>query len=193
MTPENLTPHIPAKTPPLYKVCVDCKLHERDVWHLRRSKIRRELRRHHLSQREMALAEIILDMTLGWQRESIIVPRYDCFTDLTGISKSHVSEGINDLHMMRIIRVVTDKGQPTYSIREDVDNWKVKPRVTERSMCNSINLVREWNALPPLVEPLEALGNFKSGPETKKGEPFVPKSGVPYVFPDELPNLFEET
>lgn len=191
MKPENLTPHIPAKPTPLHKVCVDCGTHEADAWHLRRAKIRLELRRHHLSQREMALAEIILDMTLGWQRESIIVPRLDCFTDLTGISKSHVSEGIGDLHMMRIIRVVTDKGQPTYSVREDIDNWKVKPRVTERAMSNSINLVREWNNLPVLAAPLEAIANFKSGPHAKKAAPFVPKSGIPYIFPDELPHLFE--
>jgi phage replication O-like protein O len=191
MKSENLTPHIAAKATPMHKVCVDCGTHEADAWHLRRSTIRRELRRHHLSQREMALAEIILDMTMGWQRESIIVPQLQCFTDLTGISKSHVSEGIADLHMMRIIRVITDKGQPTYSIREDIENWKVKPRVTERAMCNSINLVREWNALPPLTEPLEAIANFKSGHHAKKAGAFVPKSGVPYVFPDELPNLFE--
>lgn len=184
---ENLCPHIPAKTVPLHKVCVECAERNADAWHKRRSTIRRELRRHHLTQRELALAEIILDMTLGWQRESIIIPQFQCFTDLTGISKSHVSEGIADLHAMRIIRVITEKGQPTYSIREDTDNWKVKPRVSESAMSNSINLVREWNALPPLVSPLEAVANFKSRPTAKKIGPKVPDSGCPSDVPVNLP------
>ena len=171
---------------PLHQVCVDCPKHQVDVWHQRRSLVRRELRRHHLSQRELALAEIILDMTLGWTRESIIIPQLQCFTDLTGISRPHVTEGLQDLHAMRIIRIITDKGQPTYSIREDTENWKVKPRVSTSAMSGSINLVREWNALAPLPAPLEAIANFKNGPDAKKTGASVPES----VVTDEFPHLF---
>ncbi len=165
---------------------------EADGWRKRGMLIRRELRRHHLSERERHLAEIILDLTLGWQRESIVIPQLQCFTDLTGIGRPHVTEGIQDLHNMRIIRVITVKGQPTYSIREDSDNWKVKPRVSTQAMTNSINLVRDWNGLEPLTAPLEAIANFKNGPAAKKTSAAVPESGIPVEFPVtlDLPKLF---
>jgi hypothetical protein len=161
-------------------------------WHQRRAMIRLELRRHHLSERERHLAEIILDLTLGWERESIVIPQLQCFTDLTGIGRSHVSEGIADLHAMRIIRVVTHKGQPTYSIRLDAENWKVKPRVPLAVMAGSLNLVREWNDLPPLSEPLESIANFKKYHPAKKTGVVVPEVGFPQEAPEnpELPNLY---
>ena len=160
-----------------------------ESFHRRRANIRRELRRHHLSERDRHLAEIILDMTLGWQRPSIIIPQLQCFTDLTGIGKSHVSEGLSDLHLMRIIRLTTYKGQPVYSVREDVENWKVKPRVSESAMVGSINLIREWNGMEPLPTPLEAIANFKTGPQTMKPFPNLPESGIPKDVPIDLPLL----
>jgi len=174
------------------KLCSECKSRMSDQYRLRAATIRRELRRHHLSERERHLAEVILDMSFGWQRDSIIIPQLQCFTDITGIGKTHVSEGINDLHLMRIIRVVTEKGQPVYSIREDVENWKVKPRVSESAMAGSINLVREWNGMKPLVAPLEAIANFKIQAAAKKISPRVPESGLPAGVPvsQELPQLF---
>ena len=174
-------------------VCSDCPAKQGEHWRKRAATIRRELRRHHLSERERHLAEVILDLTFGWQKESIVIPQLQCFTDLTGIGKTHVSEGIGDLHLMRIIRVTTVNGQPTYQIREDVENWKVKPRVSESAMANSINLVREWNGLQPMVSPLEAIANFKNLPAAKKISSCVPESGLPAVNPYvevPLPNLF---
>ena len=163
-----------------------------DDWRRRASEIRRELRRHHLSERERHLAEVILEMTFGWGRQSIVVPQLQCFTDLTGISKPHVSEGIADLHAMRIIRVVTVKGQPTYCIREDTDNWKVKPRVSVQAMANSINLVRDWNGLEAVAAPLETIANFKGQSTAKKTRRSVPESGTPQDVPvnPNLPFLF---
>jgi len=155
--------------------CEHCTAEANDGWRKRANILRRELRRHHLSERERHLAEFILDMTFGWARETIVIPQLQCFTDLTGISKSHVSEGIADLHAMRIIRVITEHGKPVYSVREDTDNWKVKPRVSTAAMANSINLVREWNDLPPLSAPLEAIANFKVRPVTKKTAQAVPE------------------
>ena len=174
---ENLCPHVSAP--------------DSDAWHKRRSTIRRELRRHHLTPRELALAEIILDMTLGWQRESIVIPQLQNFTDLTGILKPHVSEGISDLHAMRIIRVITMQGKPTYSIREDTDSWKVKPRVSQQTMASSINLIREWNGLAPVPAPLEAIANFKSKPSAKNKSASVTETGVTEDVPVNLPlNLY---
>jgi len=180
------------KSVPAPKVCSDCPVNKRDEWRKRAMTIRRELRRHHLSERERHLAEIILELTLGWQRDSIVIPQLQCFTDLTGIGRSHVTEGIQDLHNMRIIRVITAKGAPVYSIREDSDNWKVKPRVSTQSMISSINLVRDWNGLEPMAEPLEAIANFKNRPAAKKISQRVPESGTPQEYPvnPDLPHLF---
>jgi hypothetical protein len=178
------------KHPASTKSCNHCPL--RLDWPKRRAIIRRELRRHHLSERERHLAEIILDLTLGWERETIVVPQLQCFTDLTGIGRPHVTEGIQDLHAMRIIRVIHVKGQPTYSIREDTDNWKVKPRVSIQAMVSSLNLVRDWNGLAPMTEPLETLANFKNCRRAKKTKSTVPESGAPREMPVNLtlPNLY---
>lgn len=165
---------------------------EHHRYFIRAKRLRRELRRFHLSERERHLAELILDLSFGLRRESIVVPQLQCFTDITGIGKSHVSEGISDLHSMRIIRVITVKGQPQYSIREDSENWQVKPRVSVKTMEASVNLILEWNGLETPSEPLEALANFKNLPLTQKTDNSVPESGTPAEFPLnlELPELF---
>lgn len=141
-------------------VCSDCPAKQGENWRKRAPAIRRELRRHHLSERERHLAEVILDLTFGWQKESIVIPQLQCFTDLTGIGKTHVSEGIGDLHLMRIIRVITVNGQPTYQIREDVENWKVKPRVSLETMSAALSLLREVNKLPTQAEASKPTGEF---------------------------------
>jgi hypothetical protein len=167
--------------------CPDCTLVEKDSYRSRAQLIRRELRRHHFTERERHLAEVILDLTFGWNRDTIAIPQLQCFSDLTGIGKTHVSEGISDLHLMKVIRVITEKGHPVYSIREDVESWKVKPRVSTQAMSNSINLVREWNGLEPLAAPLEAIANFKNQPHARKIRSCVPESGTPADVPVNLP------
>jgi hypothetical protein len=53
-------------------------------------------------------------------------------------------------------------------------------------MRRSVNLIREWNGLPALSAPLEAIANFKNRAANKKIKAVVPDFGTPLDFP----NLF---
>ncbi len=160
--------------------CKKCPTAEVDRFRKRGLAVRQELRRHHLSDRERHIAEVILDKSLGWGRESVIIPQLRFFTNLTGIGVSHVHEALRSLHNMRIIRAVTVKGQSTYSIREDSDNWKVKPRVSFEVMADTVSLLRELNDLPRNGDPLE---NFKARTVVGKTPGGFPDSGIPDGFP----------
>jgi len=65
-----------------------------------------------------------------------------------------------------------------------------------REMKRSIDLIREYNNLPPLPEnrTLEAIANFKNGPSAKKTASSRPENGRPDGHTggqtDELPHLF---
>ena len=191
---ENLCPHMQPKETPKFKHCVDCDHKNGNDWAKRARIVRREFRRHHLTDRERLMAEVILDLTLGWGRESIAVPDRLAFREITGITESHVSEALNDLHQMRIIRVWKVNGVPNYCIREDPDpegqtpfNWRAKARVPVRTLANSLNRIREFNGLPPLPAPLEAIGNFKVNLLAKKISDERPESVRPEVRTEECP------
>jgi hypothetical protein len=139
--------------------------------------LRRELSRHHLSDRERRLAEVVLDASLGWGRESVVIPKLRFFSSLTGIAVPHVHEGIQDLHNMRILRVVTVKGQLRYNLREDFDNWKVKPRVSAQTIREAESLLRELNDLPPLRE--GSLLDGAGGTEESSAEAVNPRDLLP--------------
>ena len=111
------------------------------------SQLTSELRRHQLCLTERMIAEVILDLSLGWDRPDVLIPQLKMFTSLTGISVPHVHGAIQGLHLKRIIRVVTVKGQPTYSIRTDVENWKVAPRASQEAISEALSLLRELNGL----------------------------------------------
>ena len=174
---KNLCPHIPPRDP------------NAETWHNRRALIRRELRRHQLSDSELRIAEIILDMSLGQGLERVLIPTLDCFKELTGIGRPHVSEAIKALREMRIVRVTSVNGVPAYSIREEPDsealtpfNWRVQPRISLREMERSVDLIREYNSLAPLPSgrTLEALANFKKGHAAQKIAARVPENGTPH-------------
>ncbi len=176
---ENMCPHIAPHDP------------HADEWHNRRVLIRRELRRHKLSDNALRITEIILEMSLGQGLESVLIPDHDCFSGLTGIRRSHVSETLLALREMRIVRLTSRDGFPIYSIREDPDSeglspfdWRVQPRTTLREMERAVGMIREHNGLPPLPESraLEASENFKSGPLAQKIAPANPEGGFPSVL-----------
>ena len=166
------------------KICLDCPSHDPNDFMRRAARMRRQFRRFHLGDQNRLVADLLLDLTFGWRQESIVIPNLNCFCDLTGIGKPHITETLQELHLMRIIRIVTVKGQPTYSIREDIDRWQCKPRTTEADMRRSVNLIREWNGLPPAAAVLETLANFKSRSVTKKIKSVVPDFGITEDFPE---------
>ena len=126
--------------------------------------LRMELRRHDLNFRELQLAELILEKTYGWHRSEIIFPQLRFFTDLTGIGTPDVVKVLKRLHARRVLRIVTVKGQPTYSLNADTESWKAFPRVTKETMQATTNLMREINGLQPLHLEQEAAQVFKDGP-----------------------------
>jgi hypothetical protein len=140
--------------------CKACSVQVSCDWRLRTAVIRRELLRHQLTDRERRIAEIILDKSFGWQQPSVVIPELKHFSSLTGMAAPHVHMAIKGLHLKRIIRVVMMRGQATYTIREDTDNWKVTPRVSIEGMRETMALLRELNELPP-----EDLKNFKARPD----------------------------
>jgi len=180
---------------PEIKKCMACPA-AIDSWRLRGSVLRMELRRHDLTHRELQLAELILDKTFGWQRQTVIIPQLRYFRELTGISESDTVKVLKTLHARRVIRIVTEKGHPTYSLNEDSDAWKAMPRVSKETMHSTNNLLRETNGLPPLDLLKDGEQSFFKGkPDTKNFGAGIGKSpiGVPMSKPtenDEFPNLF---
>lgn len=153
---------------PKWQLCADCPMGERDEWRQRGAMLRLELLRHDLDLREFKIANLILDKTFGWQREEVVFPQLRFFTDFTGIQPSDVVKVIKSLHARRVIRVVTKKGQPHYSMNANSEAWKALPRATTETIQATNNLMREINGLEPLPIALEAQLNFKIGPSAKK-------------------------
>ena len=150
------------------KTCDECPMSKRDEWRARGAIIRMELGRHDLTFREMILANIIVDKTYGWQRTDVVIPRLRYFRELTNIGEPDVVKVLKSLHRRRIIRVVTVKGQPTYSINPDTDAWKANPKTDKSTMQSANNLLREINGLEPIHIEQEAELNFKNCPPAKK-------------------------
>ena len=166
------------------KDCEGCPASILNNWRLRGLKLRDEFRRHQLTDRERRLADVILDKSFGWGQPCVIVPQLKFFSGLTGMSVPHVHDAISGLHLKRIIRVVMVKGQANYCIREDTDNWKVSPRVSQTTINETVNLLRELNELPPLTRVQEELLNFKSQPVAKAKRAVFTNSGIPDEIPD---------
>ena len=152
---------------PAPNVCAQCQMPAQDEWRVRGAILRMEMRRHDLTFRELQIAEVILDKTYGWQRKEIVFPQLSFFTDYTGISDSDVVKVLKSLHARRVIRIVTAKGRPNYSINADTEAWKALPRVSKATMQRTMNVMREQNGLEPLHLEQEAALNFKNGAHTK--------------------------
>ena len=141
--------------------CKDCPSSIWNDWRLRGLRIRAELRQHKILDNEMRIVEVILDKSCGWGRATVVIPELKHFTSLTGMAEPHVHKAIAGLHLARVIRVVRVRGQITYSVREDSENWQVRPRVSRDAILQTVSLLREVNELPPLPRHQEDLPNFK--------------------------------
>ena len=168
-------------------------MNHRDDWRARGAVLRMEMRRHDLTYRELLLAELILDKTYGWNRADVVFPQLRFFTDLTGIAETDVVKVLKTLHARRVIRIITVKGRPTYSINADTEAWKAMPRVSKDSMQATISLLRELNDEAPIKVEQEAALNVKKLPNAKK--PSAEMGNLPMCQPtgdhttDEFPNL----
>jgi hypothetical protein len=153
---------------PAVKTCDHCPMGQKDEWRKKGALLRMDLLRHDLDLREFKIANLILDKTYGWQRESVVFPQLRFFRDFTGIAESDVVKVLQSLHARRVIRIVTVKGQPNYSLNPDSEAWKALPRASTETMQTANNVMREINGLEPLAIEQEAELNFKVGHAAKK-------------------------
>ncbi len=132
--------------------------------------MRRELRRHSLSERERLVADALVDLSYGLGLESVRVPKQEVFTDMTGLARSHVSGSLKALYQMRILRTIQKDGMTHYTLNPNSEVWKVKIRVARETMKRAMELTRACNGLenqaPGAEGAAEETLNFKVFPST---------------------------
>lgn len=107
--------------------------------------VRAELRRHFLSERERLVAEAIMEVSLVYGLPSVLIPKLEVISDLTGIPRPHVHGTLKSLVEMRILTVSDGEGMPRYELNGDSDTWKVKVRVARATVRRAMDLMCELN------------------------------------------------
>lgn len=107
--------------------------------------VRAELRRHFLSERERLVAEAIMEVSLVYGLPSVLIPKLEVISDLTGIPRPHVHGTLKSLVEMRILTVSDGEGMPRYELNGDSDTWKVKVRVARATVRRALDLMCELN------------------------------------------------
>ncbi len=111
---------------------------------------RRALRRHHLSERERLIAEIIIDYSFALGRADAYIPKDGIFCQLTGISKGHVSEVLGALALAGVIRI--DRRGGRFSFQPDTSQWKVRSRLRSEAHIRAADRVEAWLSEAARVE-----------------------------------------
>jgi DNA-binding response OmpR family regulator len=107
----------------------------------------REIRRLDINYREYQIVELLIELSLGWGLESVIVPKLEIFSAFIGIAKSHVSANLANLIGMGIVSVEeTDRG-PRYHVTCNPANWKCRLKVSRAAVKEAINTLRVFNHL----------------------------------------------
>jgi len=144
--------------------CDKCPARAGDEWRQRALVFRLELMRFKLDDTQRRLADALTLITLGWGRESIMVPDYKFFSALTGLEKPHVSDALKALHLQRVIRVQRDrKGQRHYSLNESSTTWQATPR---ELMMDRDERIRQLRAVNEMEE--KEISNFFKVPTAAK-------------------------
>jgi len=107
--------------------------------------VRRELRRHALSERERIIADALLDVSFTLGLRSVRIPKLEVISDLTGIQRSHVHGALKSLFEMRIVTVEQKEGLVVYSINPDTESWKVKIRIPRPTIRRAIEVIKSCN------------------------------------------------
>lgn len=114
--------------------------------------LRKELRRHFLSERERLVAEWILETSLLWGKRSVNVPTLETFTDLTGITRPHVHTALRSLVEMRIVETREAAHGMSYWINANPETWKVKIRTPRASIQRAIERLKALNGMDTPAE-----------------------------------------
>jgi len=141
-----------------------------DDWHFRGARLLVDLLRHDLTPREFKIAEVILQLTYGWKRETVIIPELRYFEKLTDIGTSDVTKVLKSLHRRRVIRVQRSGGFIVYGLNPDAEVWKAMPWATTAEIVHTQNTLREVNGLEPLLMDSDSpVSFFKKEPRTDSG------------------------
>ena len=123
--------------------------------------MRHELRRFKISDRPRTLAQLIL--SLSWEEgiPTVRVPKLEFFTQLTGLSTSHVSTALAELQLMRVLNVEETPTGKAYGLNPRSSTWQATPRQSRQVVDEAVNLLREINGIKSARS---GVVNFKIGP-----------------------------
>jgi phage replication O-like protein O len=110
-------------------------------------RMERELRRHHLSEREHLVSDALNMVSLGFGLEPVKIPKLETISEITGLPRQHVQTAVKSLTEMRIISMRTVEGGVIYTLNQNSDTWKAKPRVALATIQRGMDLIRELNGL----------------------------------------------
>ena len=125
-------------------------------------RIKREFRRHQLTDRDRLVADALCDISYGLGLGSVKIPKLETLGDLVGLPRQHIYTHLRRLHEMRIITVQPKEGVHLYTLNPNSDAWKVMTRVALTTVLRATETIRELNGVPE-GEPAEI-----STPEDKR-------------------------
>src|SRR6266571_991197 len=127
-------------------------LNRRRQWHF----LHREIYRHELSKRQTVIFGWLVDVSIGWGKLSVKLPKLETLVDLTGFAPSHVNETVRELVSMRMIEVKRLAQATEITTITNSDLWKCKPRQIKPPIDHALEWLRVFN-LGSGEEILEAL------------------------------------
>lgn len=123
-------------------------------------RVKRELRRHFLSERERIVADVLTENTLGLGLLHVRIPKLEVLSDLTGLERSHIHTALRSLHEMRIFTARIHEGI-TIAINTDSESWKVKPRIPRSTIQRGLDVIYAYNHTQPPPSATETPINFR--------------------------------
>jgi hypothetical protein len=111
-------------------------------------RVKRELRRHHICERDRLVADTLCEISFGLGLRSVKIPKLETLGDLTGLPRQHVYTSLKRLHEMRIVTVHPKDGVYLYTVLPNSEAWKVAPRVALATILRGLDTIRELNNVP---------------------------------------------
>lgn len=106
---------------------------------------KRELRRHHISERDHLVADALCEVSFGLGLTSVKIPSLQVLGDIVGLPKQHVHTSLRRLHEMRIVRIQHTGSAWLYTVNPVSETWKCAPRVSLATVEEATEKLRELN------------------------------------------------
>ena len=154
--------------------------------------LRRELRRHYLSERERLVADALLEISHGWGLEAVCIPKLDLISRLTGLARPHVHGAIKGLFDMKILRVASKAGGlMRYTFNPNTESWKVKIRCARASVNSAKEFIQEVNHLAAQDNLTDLARLVAAKKPMRKAKARSARSQVPGIKKDK-PSFFDD-